>query len=183
MGQGSRTGEHMRPSDKTLRRVAVIAPGPNGHEIAARAERNMKENAGILSKLAEGESRKCKCGEDSGKISVCPNCQRKKYGDFNHGGGRGDPGWLKANEEIRSLHLVKSGGYGTGDDPFANFSAVSKTSGQPRYYYPILRSLEKLSRCLSLHAQDRVEELDEEFKDVASLMLCATAMRREDRKV
>lgn len=174
------------PTASSLRRVAVVAAGEDGYLV-----KGTKEDPVLLSevyeareRIADGtfeEPRKCKCGADGGKISICPDCQRKKYGDFNHGGGgQGDPGWLKANDEIRALHLTKSGGYGTGSDPFANFSSVSAVSGTPRYLYPILRSLEKLSRCMSLHSQGRVEELDEEFLDIASLMLCATAMRRAD---
>lgn len=95
--------------------------------------------------------------------------------------GEGHPGYLSLLDDLRFLHLEKSGGYGTGDDPFANFTAVAELSGEPRYLYAILRSIEKLTRCLSLHAQGRIEELREEFLDVAGLNLCAEAMRAEDR--
>lgn len=95
-------------------------------------------------------------------------------------GGRGHPEYLALADELKKLHLLKSGGYGTTRDPFSNFTAVSQASGQPRYLYAIHRSLEKLTRCLSLHEQGRADELGEEFTDVASLLLCAEAMRRSD---
>jgi hypothetical protein len=83
-------------------------------------------------------------------------------------------------EELRTLHSVKSGGYGTGEDGYANFTAVAALTGQPRYLYATLRAIEKLTRVLSLHEQGRVLELSEEFTDIASLMICAESMRRED---
>ena len=92
----------------------------------------------------------------------------------------GHPGYREVLHELRDLHAVKSGGYGTGDDPFANFTAVARLTGQERYYYPVQRAIEKLTRVMSLHAQARTGELEEEFLDVASLLVCATAMLRED---
>ena len=92
----------------------------------------------------------------------------------------GHPGYMKVLDERRALHVEKSSGYGTGSDPFANFTAVAEMSGQPRYLYPVHRTIEKLTRALSLHAQGRTGELEEEFKDCASLLDCATAMLRED---
>lgn len=92
----------------------------------------------------------------------------------------GHPEYRNILFELRDLHTLKSGGYGTGDDPFANFTAVAAVSGEPRYLYPVLRSIEKLTRVMSLHGQDRTGELEEEFLDVASLLVCAAAMLRED---
>jgi hypothetical protein len=107
-------------------------------------------------------------------------CDKGDCASCRAAGGRGHPEYLALVNELKRLHLTKSGGYGTGSDPFANFSAVAQASGEPRYLYAILRSLEKLTRCLSLHAQGRVDELGEEFTDTASLLLCAEAMRRDD---
>ena len=95
-------------------------------------------------------------------------------------GGKGDPEYKKVLGERLDLHLEKSAGYGTGEDPFANFSAVANMTGQPRYLYPVHRTIEKLTRVLSLHAQGRTWDLEEEFKDCASLLDCATAMLRTD---
>jgi hypothetical protein len=104
--------------------------------------------------------------------STCPNKPPRE--------GRGHPEYLKLLEDLRELHFSKSGGYGTGKDVFANFTAVAGATGQPRYLYAVHRSIEKLTRVLSLHAQGRSGELEEEFMDVAGLMVCAAAMARED---
>lgn len=92
----------------------------------------------------------------------------------------GDPTYMDILDELRELHITKSGGYGTSSDTFANFTAVGTLADEPRFLYPILRSVEKLTRCLSLVDQGRFSELGEEFKDVASLMVCAESLRRMD---
>ena len=97
-------------------------------------------------------------------------------------GSQGHPEYLKVVEERKALHIEKSSGYGTGKDPFANFTAVAELTGMPRYVYPMLRAEEKLQRCWSLHTQGRHSELEEEFTDISSLFDCATAMLREDQE-
>ena len=91
---------------------------------------------------------------------------------------RGDPHWLEAHAELVAVHEEKSSGYGTGDDPLANFASVAALSGDMPYIYPCRRAIEKLSRVESLVRQGRYDDLQEEFMDVASLMLCAEALRR-----
>ena len=97
-------------------------------------------------------------------------------------GGKGHPIYKRLLEERLDLHIEKSGGYGTDDDPFANFTAVARAKGQPRFIYPIDRLQEKLTRVYSLIQQDRVAELPEEFADIASLADCAHAMLIEDEQ-
>ena len=92
----------------------------------------------------------------------------------------GHPIYLSLLDELRELHLLKSGGYGTGADPLENFTAIARAKRQPRFVYPLDRDYEKSIRCYSLLEQGRVDELGEEFLDKASLLLCAEAMRRED---
>lgn len=94
--------------------------------------------------------------------------------------GRGHPYFLEEAAALRELHLLKSGGYGTGADPFANFTAVSAVTGRGRYEYPIERIVEKVTRLRSLIQQGRISELAEEYRDIAGLSLCAVAMLRED---
>lgn len=96
-------------------------------------------------------------------------------------GGKGHPGYLSLLKERVELHILKSGGYGTDKDPFANFTAVARAKDQPRYVYPVDRVQEKLARVYSLIAQGREEELEQEFSDMSSLLDCATTMLREDR--
>ena len=91
----------------------------------------------------------------------------------------GHPEYLKLLDELREIHVLKSGGYGTTDDPFANFTSIKELTGQPAFLYPMHRTIEKLTRCISLEQQGRYGELGEEFLDCASLMLCAEALRRE----
>jgi hypothetical protein len=79
------------------------------------------------------------------------------------------------------VHEEKSGGYGTGDDPLANYVAVGVSNGRAPFMYALDRMTEKITRCQSLYQQGRVAELEEEFKDMASLALCAEALRRRER--
>jgi hypothetical protein len=92
----------------------------------------------------------------------------------------GDPHWLSAHAELVAVHTEKSGGYGTGADQLANFTGVSAISGDPAWLYPCRRMVEKLTRVESLAAQNRTDELAEEFMDIASLALCAEALRRRN---
>lgn len=95
-----------------------------------------------------------------------------------HNGGQGDPVYLQILDEIRELHLLKSSTYGTGADPLANFTAVAGATGEPPWTYPRRRAIEKLARLESLEAQGRVDEMGEDHVDIASLLLCAEALRR-----
>jgi hypothetical protein len=80
--------------------------------------------------------------------------------------------------ELLPLHLLKSSGYGTDADPLVNYVEATRGEGVSPMAYARMRAREKLARCASLEAQGRVGELEEEHKDVASLLLCAEALRR-----
>lgn len=95
----------------------------------------------------------------------------------------GDPDWLEAHRELVELHIEKSSGYGTGEDPLANFTAVAGMTGDPPWLYPLRRSVEKLARCESLYRQGRHSELAEEFSDLAGLALCAAALLQRQKKM
>jgi hypothetical protein len=92
----------------------------------------------------------------------------------------GHPEYVALLTELHDLHKLKSGGYGTDEDAFANFTAVASRRNQPRFLYALDRLVEKVTRCDSLIAQGRYDELGVEFSDIASLALCCEAMRRED---
>lgn len=89
-----------------------------------------------------------------------------------------EPIYVQLLDELLDLHYDKSGGYGTLDDPLANFTSVAASSREPAYRYPRRRVIEKLARLESLDEQGRIDELEQEHLDVASLMLCAEALRR-----
>lgn len=94
----------------------------------------------------------------------------------------GDADYLNLLEVLRELHVVKSRGYGSAREPFANFQAIARMSGEPAWRYPRRRALEKIARMEALEAQGRFEELEEEHLDAASLLLCAEALRRQDAR-
>lgn len=108
---------------------------------------------------------------------------KQRQADFTDGVPGGDPDWLAVWESLLSLHIEKSSGYGTGDDPLANFTSVAALSGEPAWLYPLRRSVEKLARCESLYRQGRTGDLAEEFKDIASLALCASALLKRLKKL
>ncbi len=87
----------------------------------------------------------------------------------------GDPGWLEAHAELRTLHRRKSRTYGTVEDPLANFTAVA--DGQPAELYVIQRTIEKLTRAKNMIRAGEADAVVE-YPDCASLMLCAEALRR-----
>jgi len=89
-----------------------------------------------------------------------------------------DPMYVQLLDELLDLHQDKSQGYGTGADPFANLTAVASLAGEPAWRYPRRRAIEKLARLESLETQSRVDELEEEHLDIASLLLCAEVLRR-----
>jgi hypothetical protein len=130
-----------------------------------RLERSRERHADILERLGEERDRGRVRSERSPAEKPCISVQ-------------GDPTYLGLLEELRELHLEKSAGYGTSGDPLANFTTVAAHSGEPAFVYPVRRAVEKLSRWASLYAQGRLEELGEEHLDVASLLLCAEALRR-----
>lgn len=93
---------------------------------------------------------------------------------------KGHPAFHAAVAAMGDLHELKSGGYGTGDDPFANFTTVAAASGRQRWEYPVERIIEKCTRIQSLTAQGRYDELREEFRDVMGLAGCCDAMLEDD---
>jgi hypothetical protein len=125
------------------------------------------------------EARRRKREATSGEVAVmAAGMTREDIREIDAALNGGDPEYLELLDELRTLHVTKSAGYGTGKDPLANFMAVAAHSGQPAFVYPVLRAVEKLSRWASLYDQGRLDELEEEHLDVASLLLCAEALRR-----
>lgn len=89
----------------------------------------------------------------------------------------GDPLWIEAHDELRALHLRKSATYGTTADPLANFADIAAVANQQPERYVLERIVEKCSRALHMIDAGKADEV-KEYPDVASLALCAEALRR-----
>jgi hypothetical protein len=98
---------------------------------------------------------------------------------FDQGSKRvtaGDPGWISAHADLLALHVEKSSTYGTDDDRFANFTKLGEAAGQSPERYAVERLIEKAIRALHMIDAGRSGEV-QEYPDIASLALCAEALR------
>jgi hypothetical protein len=177
----NRLGDDRNRLQDDVGESAWVSPPGDGWEVAAfarRLERSRERHADILERLGEERDRERVRSERSPAEKPCVSVAQPKdtTGTFNK--GQGDPTYLGLLEELRQLHFEKSAGYGTAADPLENFNTVAAHSGEPAFVYPVRRAVEKLGRWASLYAQGRLEELGEEHLDVASLLLCAEALRR-----
>ena len=89
----------------------------------------------------------------------------------------GDPHWHAAHRELRDLHIRKSATYGNGDDPLANFSKIAAVANQDSERYALERIVEKAARALHMIDAGRGADV-KEYPDIASLALCAEALKR-----
>ena len=97
--------------------------------------------------------------------------------DCRHFDGFGDPDWLAAHADLRMLHADKSASYGTADDRLANFTSLAEQTGDAPERYVLERIIEKAGRALNIIAAGD-PYLVAEYPDLASLSLCAEALRR-----
>lgn len=84
---------------------------------------------------------------------------------------------MEAHAELRALHVEKSSTYGTDDDPLANFSESAVMLGKPAEYAVLVRILDKASRAVHMIDAGSADDV-KEWPDIASLALCAEALRR-----
>lgn len=89
----------------------------------------------------------------------------------------GDRHWHVAHAELRDLHIEKSSTYGSKLDPLANFTQAAEILGKPDEYPVLGRMLDKLIRAANMIEQGRADDV-KEWPDLASLALCAEALRR-----
>lgn len=89
----------------------------------------------------------------------------------------GDIGWLSAYRELEALHLLKSASYGTERDKLANFTESARVLGKPAEYPVLVRMLDKLARAIHMIDNGEANQV-KEYPDLASLSLCAEALRR-----
>lgn len=125
----------------------------------------------------------CSCWPDSppGSMTVEPPVDLKAGFKEDWAPG-GDPDWLEAHAELLALHREKSSTYGTKADPLANFSESAGFLGQAAEYPVLVRMFDKLSRALHMLEAGRANEV-KEWPDLASLALCAEALRRRRTRV
>jgi hypothetical protein len=91
---------------------------------------------------------------------------------------QGDEFYLGLLDELSELHVVKSSTYGAPGDALANFTRIAHFTGEPAWRYPRRRALEKLARIEELERLGRLDAIEEEHVDAASLLVCAEALRR-----
>jgi hypothetical protein len=89
----------------------------------------------------------------------------------------GDPLWIEAHAELAALHERKSATYGTDQEKFSNFIAVATVTGRPPELYIAERMIEKLTRTVNMIQAGDAQAV-KEWPDLASLALCAEAIRR-----
>lgn len=94
----------------------------------------------------------------------------------------GDPDWLRAHAELAKLHREKSATYGTKADSLANFTESSVWLNRPPEYAVLVRILDKASRALHMIDAGRADAVAE-WPDLASLALCAEALRRRRGRI
>ena len=92
----------------------------------------------------------------------------------------GDFRWKEAHAELLNLHLEKSSTYGTKHDQLANFTQAAEILGKPDEYPVLVRMLDKISRAAHMIEQGKADQV-KEWPDLASLALCAEALRRRRR--
>lgn len=73
--------------------------------------------------------------------------------------------------------MEKSSTYGTEGDALANFSESGVVLGKPAEYAVLVRCLDKIARAVHMIDAGRADEV-KEYPDLASLALCAEALRR-----
>ena len=102
-----------------------------------------------------------------------------------------DPDWVEAwegllptivqvYEELYQLHVEKSGTYGDDEDRLANFTRLADRLEMDWEAIPVIRMGEKQIRVENMIADGLADDV-KEYKDIASLALCAEALRRRRR--
>ncbi|MCR4374170.1 MAG: hypothetical protein NUW22_04915 [Acidobacteria bacterium] len=97
----------------------------------------------------------------------------------------GDPGFLKALDELRELHKSKGGDYADKADPLRNYAVSATDNGLPAWRAAQVRLSEKYHRLVNLTLDGRApnhESVDDTLMDLAALALIVRSLRtRESR--
>jgi hypothetical protein len=92
----------------------------------------------------------------------------------------GDPGFLKALDELRALHLSKGFDYADASDPLKNYVQSAADGGVEPWRAAFLRLSEKYHRFCNLVAKDAApnhESLDDTLMDLAAMSLIVRSLR------
>lgn len=89
-----------------------------------------------------------------------------------------DQHWLHVHAALPELHARKSATYGTGDDRFANFTAVAAITGAAPERYALERLVEKATRALNMIDAGIADDV-REYADIASLALVCAALQHK----
>lgn len=88
-----------------------------------------------------------------------------------------DPGWIGGWRELKHMHQRKSSTYGDDAEPLANFTKLATLTGAVPERYALERLVEKSVRALHMIDAGDADGVAE-YPDIASLALCAEALRR-----
>ena len=86
----------------------------------------------------------------------------------------GDPEFRKVLSAMLKLHISKSNDYGTGADPYANYSAAEQI-GVPAWKSCFIRGLEKIQRIANAASGKKLnhESAENSFLDLANHVVIA----------
>jgi hypothetical protein len=92
----------------------------------------------------------------------------------------GDPGFLKALDELRELHLSKGHDYADAEDPLRNYVVSAEAGGVEPWRGAFIRLAEKFHRLSNLLRKGEPpnhESLDDTFMDLAAMALIVRSLR------
>jgi hypothetical protein len=95
----------------------------------------------------------------------------------------GDPGFLKALDELRALHLSKGHDYADASDPLKNYVASAHDGGVEPWRAAFIRLSEKYHRICNLlrkGADPNHESIDDTLMDLAAMSLIVRSLRARD---
>ena len=98
---------------------------------------------------------------------------------------KGDPGFLRALDDLRALHLSKGGDYADTADPLRNYSVSACDSGLPAWRAAQVRLSEKYHRLVNLTKDGRDpnhESVEDTLMDMAALALIVKSLREREKR-
>lgn len=94
---------------------------------------------------------------------------------------QGDPGFLRALDALRALHVSKGGDYADTADPLRNYTVSAADNGVPAWRAAQMRLSEKYHRLVNLTKDGRSpnhESVEDTLMDMAALALIVLSLRQ-----